>query len=49
MDEYLKSLAQDMIKALDSLRRDLGAVRTGRASPWRHQVQCRKRGPETTP
>ncbi len=33
MDEYLKSLAQDMIKALDSLKRDLGAVRTGRASP----------------
>ena len=32
-DEYLKSLAADMEKAIDGLKRELIAVRTGRASP----------------
>jgi len=32
-DEYLQSLASDMDKALESLRRELSSVRTGRASP----------------
>ena len=32
-DDYLKSLAADMEKAIDALRRDLSAVRTGRAAP----------------
>lgn len=32
-DEYLKALAGDMEKALDSLKRELVGVRTGRASP----------------
>lgn len=32
-DEYLSSLNDDMEKVLDSLKRDLVAVRTGRASP----------------
>ena len=33
MDEYLKSLAADMDKALDTFKRELAAVRTGRATP----------------
>jgi ribosome recycling factor len=32
-EEYLKALAADMDKAIDSLKRDLVSVRTGRASP----------------
>ena len=33
VDDYLKSLAEDMDKVLDTLKRDLLGVRTGRASP----------------
>ncbi len=32
-DEYLSSLSEDMDKVIDSLRRELLGVRTGRASP----------------
>ncbi|MFZ5476409.1 MAG: ribosome recycling factor [Myxococcota bacterium] len=32
-DEYLKSMADDMAKVMDSLKRELLGVRTGRASP----------------
>jgi len=32
-DEYLKSLAGDMEKAMETLKRELIAVRTGRAAP----------------
>ena len=33
MDEYLEAMREDMGKALDSLKRELGKVRTGRATP----------------
>lgn len=33
MDEYLKGANDDMSKAIDTLKRDLVSVRTGRASP----------------
>lgn len=33
MDEYLEALADDMKGAIESLQRDLGKVRTGRATP----------------
>ena len=33
MDEYLESMRDDMAKSLDSLKRDLAKVRTGRATP----------------
>lgn len=33
MDEYLDAMNDDMLKALDAFKRDLGKVRTGRASP----------------
>lgn len=33
MEEYLEAMTDDMNTALESLRRDLGAVRTGRATP----------------
>jgi len=33
MDEYLEAMTGDMDGALESLRRDLGKVRTGRATP----------------
>jgi ribosome recycling factor len=33
MEEYLDALADDMKSALEALSRDLGKVRTGRASP----------------
>lgn len=33
MEEYLESMNEDMAKALESLKRDLGKVRTGRATP----------------
>jgi ribosome recycling factor len=33
LDEYLSSLSGDMDKVIESLRRELVAVRTGRASP----------------
>ncbi len=33
MDEYIEAMADDMGKALESLRRDLAKVRTGRATP----------------
>ena len=33
MDEYLDAMREDMNKALDSLKRDLAKVRTGRATP----------------
>ena len=32
-DEYLSSLSEDMDKVIDSLKRELVAVRTGRATP----------------
>ena len=33
MNEYLDSLKDDMVKSVDSFKRDLATVRTGRASP----------------
>jgi ribosome recycling factor len=33
MQEYLDSLAEDMSKCIEAFRKDLGSVRTGRASP----------------
>jgi ribosome recycling factor len=33
MNEYLDTLGEDMAKAVDSFKRDLATVRTGRASP----------------
>ena len=33
MDEYLEALEADMVGALDSLTKELGKVRTGRATP----------------
>jgi ribosome recycling factor len=33
MDEYLVAMDDDIEKAMDGLRKDLGKVRTGRASP----------------
>jgi len=32
-DEYIKAMADDMVKTIDSLKRELLGVRTGRASP----------------
>ena len=33
MEEYLEALADDMAKAQDSLKKELGKIRTGRATP----------------
>jgi ribosome recycling factor len=32
-DDYIKAMADDMVKTIDSLKRELLGVRTGRASP----------------